>query len=85
MLVFLRLLPIGNAHADYPVAPELAFDILEEINHSLKTIGASRWFRFMMMILEGRITRIAKINIGTRYFLKMLLDSQLITLQEKEA
>ena len=24
---------IGNAHGDYPVAPELAFDILEEINH----------------------------------------------------
>lgn len=61
---------IGNAHGDYPVAPELAFDILEEINHKagkpLVLHGGSDLTDddFRKAVSLG----IAKINIGTASF-----------------
>ena len=61
---------IGNAHGDYPVAPELAFDILEEINHKagkpLVLHGGSGLTDddFRKAVSLG----IAKINIGTASF-----------------
>lgn len=61
---------IGNAHGDYPAAPELAFDILEEINENagkpLVLHGGSGLTDddFRKAISLG----IAKINIGTVSF-----------------
>ena len=61
---------IGNAHGDYPVAPVLAFDILEEINRKagvpLVLHGGSGISDddFRKAISLG----IAKINIGTASF-----------------
>ena len=43
---------IGNAHGDYPVAPELAFDILEEINHKA---GENHWCSMVVQVLQMMI------------------------------
>lgn len=61
---------IGNAHGDYPTAPELAFDILEKINENtgipLVLHGGSGLTDddFHKAVQLG----IAKINIGTASF-----------------
>ena len=65
---------IGNAHGNYPVAPILAFDILEQINekagHPLVLHGGSglKPEDFQKAISLG----IGKINIGTANFNSML-------------
>lgn len=65
---------IGNAHGNYPVAPILAFDILEKINekadHPLVLHGGSglKPEDFQKAISLG----IGKINIGTANFNSML-------------
>ncbi len=53
--MFLRLLLHGNAHGDYPVAPELAFDIPEEINHKAgKLILVLHGGSGLQMMILGR-------------------------------
>ena len=65
---------IGNAHGNYPIAPILAFDILEQINekagHPLVLHGGSglKPEDFQKAISLG----IGKINIGTANFNSML-------------
>ena len=64
---------IGNAHGDYPTAPELAFDVLEQINMKagkpLVLHGGSGLTDedFQKAVSLG----ISKINIGTASFNKV--------------
>ena len=68
---------IGNAHGNYPVAPKLAFDVLEEIHRRVQIPlvlhgGSGITADFRKAILRG----IVKVNIATASFDRLTLRAE---------